>query len=108
MIELRKLSAFFVAALGISLPPPALADSVIIPDAANVKYAVGDGKAYFRNLDEFNPAFSGCCFDYWLDLSTDTGRAMFATFLSKQISGQPVVLFKLAPSDGAIEYVGNF
>ena len=52
-----------------------------------------DDRIYFRNLNQFNPDVSGCCYAFYLDVSTDFGKAAWSTMLMKMASRQDLYLY---------------
>ena len=83
---------------------------VWIPDASLLKYALTpDGRVYFRNLNEFNGAALGCCYNYWVDTNSAHGKNLYALFLSK--AAQNKGFYFSIPDGGApgsIDYVGEW
>ncbi len=68
-----------------------------------------DGKVWLRNLDQFNGSFLGCCYNYWIDTTSPTGKAMWAAILLKIGTGQSLYLGLANPAQsGQIEYIGNW
>jgi hypothetical protein len=64
----------------------ASADPVLvdIPDASKILWQMqSDGLLWFRNLNEFNASFIGCCYNYTLNTTTPQGRIFYAMLLSK-------------------------
>jgi hypothetical protein len=59
---------------------------VEVGDASQLQYQTwGDGvsaRVYFRNVNHFDSSAMGCCYNYYIDLATPDGRAIFAIFLS--------------------------
>ncbi|GAA0463896.1 hypothetical protein GCM10009096_00460 [Parasphingorhabdus litoris] len=108
---MRKLATKLLAALGIlSLPSPALAASAVqVSDASQIKFLVSDNKVFLRNLDQFDSSWLSCCYNYWFDLTTETGKSHYAYFLLRKASGEAIhflVIDKTQPS--AIHSVGDF
>ena len=83
---------------------------VWIPDVSLVTYQLSpDGRVYFRNLNQFNSAALGCCYNYWIDTTAQHGKNQFALFLSKQAQGKGLN-FSI-PDNGApgtIDYIGEY
>jgi hypothetical protein len=70
------------------------AESLVVPDASVLQYGVNDnGRVYFRNLDQVNASWLGCCCNYWIDLSTETGRGQFSAFPTAKASHSRVAFF---------------
>jgi len=68
-----------------------------------------DSKVWLRNLHQFDTQALGCCYNYHIDLSTETGRAIWAVFLMKYASKQPLILGVAQKSQlGHISALGNW
>jgi hypothetical protein len=79
-----------------------------VNDASQIKFVVHtDNKVYVRNLNQFDSAWAGCCYAFWMDLSTDSGRAQYAAFLSAYFSRQKITLLA-DTAGGAFIHVGSF
>ena len=84
---------------------------VTINDASQLKYHMGPtgARVYLRNLNDFNSSVLGCCFNYWIDTSTDLGKAMWSTLLSKILtSGYINIGVDSATQQGHLYYVGEW
>ena len=94
---------------GLALSAPAFADYWFqVPDSSQLKYVVGnDSKVYLRNLNQFDSTVLGCCYNYWIDLSTAAGRAQWATLLAKIQSGQEVWIFVTSQTAQGTVYLGD-
>lgn len=78
-----------------------------INNASHLKFAIYNNKVYFRNLNDFNPAYKPCCYFYWIDLETPQGLASYSLILSRAASGQKVDLWvPNYASGGLIEQIG--
>jgi len=75
-----------IAVIGLLLLQMQTARAVVwisIPDVSQLQYQTnGDGKIYFRNINQFNGSAMGCCYNYWIDTNTVEGRNIFALILS--------------------------
>lgn len=84
-------------------------DFANVPDTSAIKWQMApEGVVFFRNLNEVDPSFLGCCYNYSLDIKTPAGKAMWATILLKMASSKPIsigVNDKAAPS--AVVFIGN-
>ena len=64
-------------------------DYVLINNMSTLKWQMtSDGKVWFRNLNEYNNLFLGCCYNYYLDTTTTTGKSYWAMILLKMATGQ--------------------
>ncbi|AZZ98832.1 hypothetical protein [Pseudoalteromonas sp. R3] len=71
-----------------SFPLSGLAsDWVTINDMSKLKYQIKDNKVWFRNVNEFDNSWIGCCYAYYLDLSTDEGKAAWSAMLTNIAMG---------------------
>jgi hypothetical protein len=109
MKALRFVAAISaIAALLVSAPAGA-SSGIIINDASTIQYAVQDGKVYLRNLNIYESDWLPCCYNYWIDLSTDTGKAMFSALLAHKLSGKRLTIYKVDPTAaGPIDILGDF
>lgn len=64
-------------------------DWIAINDMSQVKWQHfgNDGKIYFRNLNEFDSSWLGCCYSYWIDPTTETGKIAWSVILTKMSTG---------------------
>ena len=99
--------ALGLTSIGVSVP--ALADYWFhVPDASQLKYTIGaDSKVYLRNLNQFDSAVLGCCFNYWIDLTAVSGPATWATLLTKIEAQQGIWIFVGSPTAPSYAYVGD-
>jgi hypothetical protein len=70
--------------VGLSLSTRARAETFIwVADSSQIKYLAGqDGRIYVRNLSDFSSYALGCCYNYWIDTTTQGGRNDLAILLS--------------------------
>jgi hypothetical protein len=64
-----------------------------VNDASQIQYLIGSPQIYLRNLNTFDSTVLGCCYNYWIDISTDGGKASWATLLAKIQSQQPIWIY---------------
>ncbi len=88
-------------------------DHVWIDDPSKIKWQqYTDGKVYFRNLNEFPGGvyqnnFGGCCVKYWIDTTTEGGKALLSTVLYHIAANRPFYISKgSAAVDGPIQNIG--
>ncbi|MEP2103973.1 MAG: hypothetical protein ABJP02_17740 [Parasphingorhabdus sp.] len=108
---MKKLILKLGAVLGIfCLASPAMAYSAVqISDASQIKFLVSDNKVFLRNLDQFDSNWLGCCYNYWFDLTTETGKSHYAYFLLRYASGESIdLLVNDAAQPSAIHSLGSF
>lgn len=67
-------------------------DHVTINDASTLKWQLYQSKVWFRNLDIHDSTFLGCCYNYWIDLTTDEGKAMWSAVLSAMHAADSIVV----------------
>lgn len=108
---MKKLALKTCVALGLmSLASPALAyDYVKVNDASQIKFIISGDRVFLRNIHEFDANWLTCCYNYWLDLTTETGKAQYAYFMLRYASKESVdflVLDRSQPSE--MYHVGNF
>jgi hypothetical protein len=88
----------------------AAAETLTVSDASQLKWSIYAGKVYFRNFNEIEASWQGCCYAYYIDLSTDEGKAMFSVFLTRNTAHLPIsfwVADKTA-NPSQISQVGDF
>ena len=111
----------FVCVISISailLSRPAFSEGtyVHVTDMSLVHYQLmGDGKVYFRNLNLFNSAVTGCCYAFVLDTNTSYGKTAWSTMLTKMAQKLDLYIYvseSNPPSNGGapavIELIGNW
>jgi hypothetical protein len=105
----RRILGFAAALIGLGASVPALADYWFqVPDASQLKYVISvDGKVYLRNLNQFDSAVLGCCYNYWIDLTSSQGPAVWATLLAKIEAQQEIWIFVGSPTAASYVYVGD-
>jgi hypothetical protein len=64
-----------------------------VNDASQIQYMVGSPQIYLRNLNAFDSTVLGCCYNYRIDVSTDAGKAAWATLLAKMQTQQPIWIY---------------
>ncbi|MBW8858562.1 MAG: hypothetical protein JF570_02190 [Caulobacter sp.] len=109
IIWTARALAFSFVLLGWSSTARA-ADTLVVPDASVVKYVVDlGGKVYLRNLNEVDPTWAGCCSNFWMDITTDVGRAQFSAFLTARAIHQRI-MFYVSSKAGPVAFlhVGDF
>lgn len=82
--------------------------AAVTDDASRVQFSIYGGKLYFRNLNQFNPDWSGCCYNYYIDLTTDDGKSMYAYFMMQFANRARVVFWRGSTAPGPIEQMGNW
>jgi hypothetical protein len=64
-----------------------------VNDASQLTFLIGNPQIYLRNLNSFDSSVLGCCYNYWVDISTDAGKASWATLLAKMQTQQPIWIY---------------
>ncbi|MGD8909867.1 MAG: hypothetical protein PVI92_11030 [Chromatiales bacterium] len=90
------------------------ADHVWVDEPEELKWQLSadTGKVYFRNLDEFTSGtyennFGGCCYSYWVDTTTDSGKSLWSVILAHIAANRPFYITKAdASEEGHISHVG--
>jgi hypothetical protein len=66
---------------------------VEIEDASKILWQMSaNGTLYFRNLNEFDPKQTGCCYAYALDTTTEGGKSVWSTILAKMAAHKRIAL----------------
>lgn len=98
-----------IFSLGFVSQPVTAGSGIVISDPTGIQYAVQDGKVYLRNLNSYDSTWLPCCYNYWIDLSTDNGKAQFSALLAHKLSGKKLSIWKTDPTTaGALDIVGDF
>ena len=109
----RAGAACGVLAMALAWPSLSFAfDVLVVPDASAIKYAVDPtGIVYFRNLNEVDSTWAGCCGNFWINLNTEGGRGMYSSFLTARASHQRFVIVaptKAGSQSDQLLQVGDF
>jgi hypothetical protein len=68
-----------------------------VNDASQIQYLIGQTQIYLRNLNSFDASVQGTApwsdYNYWIDLSTDVGKACWATLLAKMEAREPIWIY---------------
>ena len=111
-IHVDKIVSAIICIFGLMSVAPSKADDFVrISDASSLKWfqVNAGGQIYLRNLSDFDSAFLGCCFNYYIDLNSVAGRALWATMLVKMSAKQPIYLaVGSASAGGVIIYAGDW
>ena len=85
-------------------------DLLQIGDASQIKWQLNSqGHVYLRNLDSFDNTYLGCCYNYWIDTSTDVGKVFFSTLLVQAAARRPIWIGVPDKSlASAINYTGDW
>ena len=83
-------------------------DWITVNDMSLLKWQMApNGKVYFRNLNEFHPQALPCCYNHYIDTTTDAGKSVWSVILTKMASSQPLILgVPSLTQPGAITYLG--
>ena len=87
------------------------ADNLKIDDFSKIKWQLraSDGKLFLRNLDDFDNSFLGCCDKFYIDTTTEPGKALWSAFLSKYTSKQGgYISVANKKAEGHIVNIGNW
>jgi len=105
----QKIFVSIVAVLGALSMRSAFAETwVLVPDMSQLKFQLfPGGLIYFRNLSDFSAAALGCCYNYWIDTTTQDGRNTWATMLSASAQHAPLYVgIPDGQAQGVVSYVG--
>lgn len=83
-----------------------------VADASQIQYLTdGGSRIYLRNLNSFDATVLGCCYNYWIDVSNDAGKAAWATVLTKIEAKEHIWLYLAGSSSqtvASLVIVGDF
>jgi hypothetical protein len=109
LVLLRVLGATAVAATLLADASACASSGIVINDPSTILYGVQDNRVYLRNLNTYESDWLPCCYNYWIDLSTDGGKAMFSALLAHKLSGKRLSIWKTDPTTpGPIDIIGDF
>jgi hypothetical protein len=100
-----------VAGLSSSLVawPAQAAQGIVISNPTAIAYGVQGNMVYLRNLNSYDSTWLPCCYNYWIDVSTPGGQAMFSALLAHKLSGKSLTIWKTDPTTaGPIDILGDF
>lgn len=52
-------------------------DGVFLKNPSNLKFVIDSNRMYIRNLENFDATWLGYRYNYWIDISTDNGKAQY-------------------------------
>ena len=87
----------------------ASAEYFLVNDMSQIKYQMGSGgRVYFRNLNDFDGRYQGCCYNYYLDTNTEGGKVMWSTMLSAMAMRQSLYIHANPVSPSPITHIGVY
>jgi hypothetical protein len=105
----RGMAIAILLSLSFASRPVMAGAYVVINDPTGIQYAVQDNKVYLRNMNVYDSAWLPCCYNYWIDLSTDNGKAQFSALLAHKLSGKKLNIYKNDfATAGPIDILGDF
>jgi hypothetical protein len=91
---LRNLWVAGVLLVGTAFSLQARADYWFrVSDASQIQYLIENTQVMLRNLNSFDSTVLGCCYNYWIDVTTEGGKAMWATLLTKMEAKEPIWVY---------------
>lgn len=85
-------------------------DMVVVPAARDLVWQIdSNGKVWMWNLHVFDSSFLPCCYKYYIDSTTGTGKTMWATVLTYVAKGDSRLVLHVSnkTQTGPITFVGN-
>ena len=82
---------------------------VYVPDMSTLQWQIDSkGVVFLRNLNTYNSAFLGCCYNYSVDTTTVAGKSIWAAMLTRISLAQPMYLGfdNGATVPGPVSYAG--
>lgn len=80
---MKKLFAFFIAIQFLVLGKLQASDWVSITDMSQLSYQIANDKVWLRNVNKFDSTWLGCCVAYYVDLTSNNGKATWSAMLVK-------------------------
>jgi hypothetical protein len=113
--KLRGIHAWMAASvvLGAAFSLDARADYWFrVSDASQIQYLVTNPQIYLRNLNTFDASVQGTApwtdYNYWIDVSTDGGKACWATLLAKMEAKEPIWIYITSQTANGAVTIGWF
>jgi len=105
----RLLAAMTFAILASTAAPAEATYWFKVNDASQIQYQIGPpDRIFLRNLSQFDGTVLGCCYNYWIDLSTAAGKAQWATLLAKMQAKESIWIFVMSQTQvGTIDSIGE-
>lgn len=85
-------------------------DYVLVPDMSQLQYQIFQNRVNIRNMSSFGSTWLGCCDKYYVDLTTNEGKAMWSTMLAKMMAKESLYIGvddKNVPQS-RITFIGNW
>lgn len=88
--------------------PLQASDFLHVTDASQIRWQItAENKVYLRNLNTFDASFLPCCYEYWIDASTDAGKSFLAVLLARSAAGQSIDIGVASKASASlVNYVG--
>ena len=84
-------------------------DQVLVNDASTLQWQIYNQKVWLRNLNEYDPTFLGCCYNFSVDLTTDEGRAMWSAILAAIHASDSIYLHVTSKTTaGPVTSIGQY
>ena len=78
----------------LSVSPVRADDGVRIPDASQLSFTIdSSNKVWLRNLNQFDSTFLGCCYNFYIDTTTQYGMLMWSWIQVAAVTASPVTLY---------------
>ena len=118
-MKIRKLallaSCWGLAQSGLSNVAHAAGGYIYVSDVSTLQYQLlADGIVYFRNLNQYNSAVTGCCYAFSLDTTSPYGKSAWGLIMMKMATAGGLY-FHVAetnpPANGnpaQVQQVGNW
>lgn len=105
---MKKLLAFLL--LSVCAINARAVDFVYVPDASKLFWQMdASGRVWFRNFNQFNGSFLGCCYNFYLDTASPACKSEWATILLKMGGAQGLYFgVDSAAAVGPVVYIGNW
>jgi hypothetical protein len=84
---------------------------VLVPDMSQLQWQMDSGGiVWLRNLNAFDGAVLGCCYNFSIDTTTAAGKSIWSSMLAKIELAQPLWLGlnNGNATPGSVVYIGNW
>jgi hypothetical protein len=76
------------------LNPAHADDAVRITDASQLNWTIdSSGKVWLRNLNQFDSTFLGCCYNFYIDTTTQYGMLIWGSVQVAAVTSSPLTLY---------------
>lgn len=84
-------------------------DYVLVPNMSTLKWQEASNRVYLRNLNDYDATFLGCCYSFWVDITTDEGKAQWSAMLTRMATGGRLYIGVTSKTTSSVvTYIGDW